>query len=155
MEKNESCLDCNDYLFEKKLDFAYGVYIELPDGDGGPANVNITRNILKLWGVTEAETLELAKRNAKYNVKPMKQVMAELMGLDCSKINIPEDNSMYVLSNDTRNRGAAGMFDLDLLQRTADNLKSDFYILPSSIHELILLTEESVPEKEMLKSMVE
>lgn len=154
LEKNESCLECNDYIFKKKLDFAYGVYVDLLDDDGGHANVNITKSMLELWEVSEEEIFNVAARNAKYNVKPMKQVIAELTGLDCSEIDISEDNAMYVLSNETRNRGAAGILDLELLNNTAENLQSAFYILPSSIHELIFLLEEQAPSAETLKEMV-
>ena len=65
---------------------------------------------------------EIAKKNAKYIVKPMKEVIAELMDLDCSEIDVSDDNAMYVLTNETKNRGAAGMFDLDLLSKTAEEL---------------------------------
>lgn len=155
LNNNEACLECNDYVFQKKLDFAYGVFVELQDDEGGHANVNITKSMLELWEVSEEEMFSIAEQNAKYDVKPMKQVIAELMGLDDLDLNIPEDNTMYVLTNETRNRGAAGILDLNLLQKTADNLQSDFYILPSSIHELILLPKDSAPEKKVLKDMVE
>ena len=155
LKNNEACLECNDYVFQKKLDFAYGVFVELQDDEGGHANVNITKGILRLWGVSEEEIFSIAEQNAKYEVKPMRQVIAELTGFDDSEIDISEDNMMYVLSSENRNRGAAGMFKLDLLNKMAERLQSDLYILPSSIHELILLPTEAAPDKEMLRSMIE
>ena len=149
-------MDCNEYVYKEKLDFAHGIYLELPDDkDGGLACVNVTKDLLKLWNISEDEVFEIAKKNAEYIVKPMKEVIAELMDLDCSELNISDDNAMYVLSNKTRNRGAAGLFDLELLNKTAEDLQSDYYILPSSIHELIFVLEESAPTQEMLKEMVE
>lgn len=156
LDKNQLCMDCNEYVYREKLDFAHSIYLELPDDkDGGLACVNVTKDLLKLWNVSEDEVFEIAKKNAKYIVKPMKEVIAELMDLDCSELDISDDNVMYVLSNKTRNRGAAGLFDLELLNETAEDLQSDYYILPSSIHELIFVLEESIPTKEMLKEMVE
>ena len=156
LDKNKSCMDCNEYVYKEKLDFSYGLYLELQDEkDGGLACVNVTKELLKLWNVSEDEVFEIAEKNAKYYVRPMKQVIAELMDLDCSEIDVSEDNAMYVLTNGTRNRGAAGMFDLELLSKTAEELQSNFFILPSSIHEIILLLEESAPTEQMLKEMVE
>lgn len=156
LDKNQLCMDCNEYVYREQLDFAHSIYLELPDDkDGGLACVNVTKNLLELWNVSEDEVFDIAKKNAKYVVKPMKEVIAELLDVDCSELEISDDNAMYVLSNKTRNRGAAGLLDLELLNKTAEDLQSNYYILPSSIHELIFVLEESAPTKEILKEMVE
>lgn len=154
MEKNQLCMDYNGYVYKPKLDFAYGVYVELPDVDG-VACVNITKDMLHLWNVSEEELFEIAEKNAKYYVKPMKQVIAELLDKEITEIDVPEDDAMYVITNAMKNRGAAGLFDLDLLRKTAEELQSDFFILPSSMHEIILVLETSAPSKQMLKESVE
>ena len=47
------------------------------------------------------------------------------------------------------------MFDMELLKRTAEQFQMNaFYILPSSIFEIILISDEEAPEKEVLKEMV-
>ena len=110
---------------------------------------------LKLWDISEEELYSIAMNNERYNVKPMRQVVAEIMGIDCSEIEIPEDNALYVLRSETHNRGAAGIFDMEFLKRTAEQFQMKaFYILPSSIFEIILISEEDAPEKEVLKEMV-
>jgi hypothetical protein len=47
------------------------------------------------------------------------------------------------------------LFDFDFLGNVAEELESDFYILPSSLHEIILVLEQDAPAKELLKEMVE
>lgn len=153
MEKNQLCMEHNDYVYKQKLDFAYGVYVELPDNDG-IACVNITRDLLRLWSISEEEVFEIAEQNAKYSVKPMRQVIAELMGKEFSEEEPIENEAMYVVTNKTKNRGAAGIFDFDLLRKTAEELDSDFYILPSSIHEVILVLEKEAPSMQKLKELV-
>ena len=155
LDKNKWCMDCNEYVYKEKLDLAYGLYLELPDEkDGGRAYVNVTKKLLKLWNVSEDEAFAVADKNAKYYVRSMKQIIAELMDLACEEINVSEDNAMYVLSNKTKNRGAAGMFDLDLLSKTAEDVQSDFYILASSIHEVILVLEKDAPSKKTLLEVI-
>lgn len=153
IDKNQLCMDCHDYVYKQRLDFAYSVYVEIADNDG-IACVNISHDLLRLWDVSEEEVFAIAEKNAKYDVRPMQQVIAELMDQDVSELDIPEDEVMYVVTNTTKNRGAAGMFDFDLLRKTAEKLDSDFYILPSSIHEVILVLEKEAPSMQKLKELV-
>ena len=153
MDKNQMCMDCHNYVYEQKLDFAYSVYVEIPDDDG-IACVNITHELLRLWGVSEEEVFAIAEKNAKYTVKPMRQIIGELMGKEFSEEDCLENEAMYVVTNNTKNRGAAGIFDFDLLRKTAEELQSDFYILPSSLHEIILVLEKEAPSEQSLKEMV-
>lgn len=152
IDKNQLCLECNEYVYKPKLDFAYGVFVEIPDDDG-QACVNITEKMLELWDVSEAEVFEIAERNAKYYVKPMRQVIAELTCAEFSEEDF-EEEAMYVVTSKTRNRGAAAIFDYQLLRNTAEELQADFFIIPSSLHEIILVKEESVSSKQTLKEIV-
>lgn len=153
LEKNQLCMDCNDYVYKEKLDFAYGVFWELADDDG-IACVNITKQMLDMWNVSEEEVFAVAEKNAKYVVKPIKQIIDELLGEEVSEEEISESEAMYVLTNTTRNRAAAGIFDMDLMKKTAEELESDFFILPSSIHDAILVLEKFAPSEESLRKMV-
>ena len=82
------------------------------------------------------------------------------------------EDKMYVLSNRARSNGAACMIYPYVLRMMGDILEEDFYILPSSIHEVILvpasagisvaemekmvceINETQVPEEEILGSHV-
>ena len=135
------------------MDFAYSVYVEIADDDGIGC-VNITHDLLQLWEVSEEEVFAIAEQNAKYSVTPMRQVIGELMGKEFSDEERIENEAMYVVTNKTKNRGATGIFDFNLMRATAEELNSDFYILPSSIHEVILVLEKEAPSKQSLKEMV-
>lgn len=50
-----------------------------------------------------------------------------------------EDIPMYVLSNQSRIHGAACILYQDIMKNFADCLGKDIYILPSSVHEVILV----------------
>lgn len=57
---------------------------------------------------------------------------------------------MYVLTNRQKLNGAACMFYDDVLKDFANSIDSDLYILPSSIHEVILIpASEELDEKEL------
>ena len=63
---------------------------------------------------------------------------------------------MYVASNQNRNFGAAVILYSSFLMDFANQTESDYYILPSSIHEVILVPKEDKEQEiEHLKKMVE
>ena len=48
---------------------------------------------------------------------------------------------MYVLTNASRSLGAAAMFYPDVKEKAAEIIGGDYYILPSSCHEVILVPD--------------
>ena len=62
---------------------------------------------------------------------------------------------MYVAGNESKNYGAAVILYEDFLASFAKKIQSDFYILPSSVHEVILIpVENEESEISRLKDMV-
>lgn len=62
---------------------------------------------------------------------------------------------MYVMTNENKVWGAISMLWQESLQKLADELESDLLILPSSVHEIILLpVEEEQYSNEYLQDMV-
>lgn len=77
-----------------------------------------------------------------------------LLKLKADMENDEDKIPMYVLSNRQKLQGAACMFYPDILKNFAEEKNSDLYILPSSIHEVILLPATEDMEKENLLEMV-
>ena len=97
----------------------------------------------------EEQLYETAIKNSNVLEPPsidrLTNVMADLMraqGMDEDIIEnqLKEDDiDMYVISNTTKANGASVIVYSDALQQVAENLGSDLYILPSSIHEVLAL----------------
>ena len=70
----------------------------------------------------------------------MAELMAEMFGMP---VSVFEENfkgpKQIVVSNKEKMNGAIAICDLELLARIADKYKADLTILPSSIHECILV----------------
>ena len=60
----------------------------------------------------------------------------------------------FVLSNSDRLYGGRLLFEIDKLSKIADKLGNKFYILPSSIHELILVRNRLDLEVDYIRQMV-
>lgn len=112
----------------------------------------------KLWGVSEEELYEAASQNTPnlcgYELKGIKQVLGEIMQGE----NVPEECAdiipLYVLTNRNRTDGAACILYRNLLKDFSDALGCGFYIIPSSIHEVLLFPAGSTDDRGELKEMI-
>lgn len=79
------------------------------------------------------------------------QVADQMMGEVAGEERAP----MYVLSNQSRILGAACILYQNLMEKFAEEVGKDFYVLPSSVHELILVPALENVKTPNLSSMVE
>ncbi len=75
------------------------------------------------------------------------------MGNPCNNL-IQSDDIMFVLTNSLRSFGAVCILYEDILFHIGNLLRENFYILPSSIHEVIIIPESQAPCKETLNEMI-
>ena len=61
---------------------------------------------------------------------------------------------MYVLSNISRMNGAACMLYDGVIRKFAEYWRTDLYIIPSSIHEVIMIPDNGSAEPERLLEMI-
>ena len=133
----------------------YRVVIGL-DEDGMKSYV-LTNAGLARSKISLEELDEAAKKNtekSEFSVRTMNEVMCEMMGISVGPENEePEGPQMYVLTNARKLHGANIMLYKEYLEIAAEKMNGDFYILPSSIHEL-LAVPVSTAELEELRQMV-
>lgn len=166
-ERNKDLL--KDVPYIKYLDCAVVFQCLVSEEMFGNATIMIHKAHMKIWQATVEELYERALQNTPklqcYDIKSMRDVLCEMMLLEemegtSSKETeeyfkeLPNSVPMYVLSNRSRVQGAACILYPDILKDFAEAIKSDFYILPSSIHEVILLPAQGDEDTEALKNMV-
>lgn len=128
-----------------------------PMGRGSMATVKITNGMLKMWGISETELQENAMQNMKddgYRICDMMSVIRGMFGEAEETGTADLKADMYVMLNQNRTEGAAGMLHIGLIQKFAEDRGTDLYILPSSIQEIILIPFDKKNSPEMLKEMV-
>ena len=122
-----------------------------------------------MWNVSEEDLYEAAFENAnKYlpcSIMPMHTVLGQYVEDNFTeelkeqekqfveKIN--SDVNLYVMTNNEKSFGAATMFYENVLENFAMQLHKNLYILPSSIHEVLLVPESQGLKMDELKSMVQ
>ena len=160
-EKNKELLKRIPH--KKYLDMAIVYYYLLNNEEIENATILIYNNHLECWGITEEELDRVARENTpkllKEDLRSLTEILFEMLskrgfaGAEDLPVE-PDENCMYVLSNSTRIFGAAAILYTDVLKEFADELKQDLYILPSSVHEVILVPKTVGIEPETLREMV-
>ncbi len=154
-KKNELLLNKMPYI--AYLDFAIVFYILFEIDESGTATIPITHELIQLWDVSLDEVQQNAFCNAPTLLpacfKPMQIVIDELMGTNYSEQEAIED-LMFVLTNSLRSFGAACILYDGMLDKISEEIGESFYILPSSIHEMIIIPESNSPSREHLNEMI-
>lgn len=110
------------------------------------ASILIRNSHLDYWHITLTELLTAARHNTPHLLQPtfcpLTQMLAQMQLPDMEDMDLAEqlpDYPLYLLTNRRQFLGAATILYHDLLKKCADELQSDLLILPSSIHEVLLL----------------
>lgn len=64
------------------------------------------------------------------------------------------DKQLYVLSNESKINGAASLFYPGVQEQIAEQLHGDYFVLPSSIHELLIVPDNGNYSFQELRTMV-
>ena len=168
-ERNEKML--SEVPYQPWQDLALVFYYALEDARIGRAAIMIRNSHLQMWGIDRNMLCSDAAHNMRTmlpeELMPMQQMIREILREETSEEDIarlPEelsfaaakdaDISMYVLSNKERIYGAASILYSEKIKRLAGRLDRNLIILPSSVHEVLLVPDNGHMEKEFLHNMV-
>ncbi|MBP3459103.1 MAG: hypothetical protein J6K58_07830 [Lachnospiraceae bacterium] len=153
----------------KFLDLALTFYfnLELPETSGGNASVQIENQHLEMWKIDEGTLYDLAKENTirkmPVRCQTVYEIILEILGNDgirpgqdaIEEFKKKADQvPMYVLSNQKNYFGAAVIYYPGVLKKLGETLHSDLILLPSSVHEVILLPVHGGEDPEELNEMI-
>jgi len=168
-EKNHELLDMVPYIPFEDLSIVYYCVLKVMDNEMG--TMLITNQHVAEWGV-DAEVLhQYALANYKGLLSTKFLSLSQQIALflhPCDNSNplgdacfVPEyndhsDDFMYVLTNKLNQWGAALITCKSLMDEIADYFHEGFYILPSSVHEAVLVPDsKALPEDELALMMQE
>ncbi len=154
--------------YRSYLDCAIVYYCSFDKIDGRYATTLIRYEHMNQWNLTEQELYDIAKRNTpiqhKAEIKNMKTMLSELFETEELQVETEEldeifaedtEIPMYVLTNQDRIFGAACILYQDCFHEF-QNQGINLYILPSSIHEVILVPDcKQIQEEELIKMVKE
>lgn len=133
-DRNYMDFVCHSSFFDLVLTF----HVQLDEGHSATVNPSM----LKKWDVTLEELEEVAWNNIAFThvVEPVDKVLKE-SGMAQEGVELVQDTvPLYMLSNHSKEFGAVHMFDNLVLTLLCDRMGEEIiYIIPSSVHEVLLL----------------
>lgn len=154
-EENEEVL--RGYPHFEIEDMSAVFRVDLGTGMDGTTTVLVTDELMEYYGVTEAQLLEDAVKSAPQIhpavVKRLDAVLNEMSG-GLFPVDESEDSILYFAGTENHYYGASVILYPGFLEETAEKLETDYYLLPSSLHEMILVKDDGSLDPEALAQMV-
>ena len=144
-DKNKELLEKIPYIEFMDLAVVYFYSIHISEDVQG--TVILTKEHQKLLGITKEQLQQTAEQNVKMKYPMKLYQMGNLIATVGEKLGIKglesyiNDNFMYIFSNESTMFGAIAMFFEEELKKVAEQLNCNFYVLPSSVHEVIIVPD--------------
>ncbi len=124
----------------------------------GEGSILIYNSHMEMWKADTSEMMKLACRNTPrlfpWQCSTMEEVLREAMGGEDGRSLLSQGIPMRILSNRQRVNGAGCLMYRGVLEQLAEECGADLYILPSSVHEVILLPAGGREEPGELRSII-
>lgn len=119
-------------------DLAAIFYIDVGRNGDGVMQACITNDLMDMYGVDANELYDISVKNLNTISVPsfrgMSEVISQDFGMD---VPTPDEEQMYVITNGDKVNGSAQMLNEHLMDQASARIGGDFYIIPSSIHEVL------------------
>ena len=119
-------------------------------------SIKVSKDYLKKSDVSEVEAWEQARKNtfADTKIESMAKVLSEMMGIPYTE-ELEEATPFYVISNSKKVKGASAICDrMHLAEFTEQHHTKKLLVLPSSVHEMIIIPYTEDMDVDMFSDMV-
>lgn len=164
-EKNEELLQTIPYI--EYMDLAIVFYSLITTLEAETSSILVRNEHMEHWGVTKEELFEIASENTPKlmgsEIRNLTDIVKELMAGNPLTADIEDEEElyedsreypMYVLTNKNKLFGACCMLYKNLLDEFASKMQSDLYIIPSSVHEVLLVPKKEEYDADYLSDLV-
>lgn len=128
--------------------------LQLDSNAQGTSTILITNAMMEQYGITKDQLHADAMENAPEIRAASFKTMAEIMGVPVEMMPQDMASPMYVATNEDKVQGAAVMFYPDFMDQVAKELGGDVFVLPSSVHEVLILPNNGSMSVDELRDMV-
>ena len=145
----------------KKIeDMALVVSIALVDfsDEHGKSVVVVSKPLMEMYGIDEQQLFADAERNSlSYEpvvFTPLGEMIKNL--IQAENLPDPADEGIiaYIATNRTGFHGASVVTYPDFCKEAAETMGGSFYLIPSSVHEFILIKDDGTPKAKDLNKMI-
>ncbi len=152
-EKNKELLKCIPHM--EFFDLSIVFESILPGEYEGRASILIRNEHMQAWDITQDRLSKDAFQNAplinEYNIISSEDILQGMpVVVEPSDDFIP----LYILSNKSHTNGAACMLYPEVLKNFSEKVGKNIYIIPSSVHEVLLMPETDLMDTEFIREMI-
>ena len=164
-EQNKALLEDAPNRAFQDLSIIYRWVVKVEDS--GIQSTVVHNSLAKQLGMSEDEMFKAAVENTRRifppRIRNMNEVIKDMfmkdgMPLEIAEMmigEIPPEQSMNVISNEQGINGAISMLYEDKLHALAEDLETDLYIMPSSVHEVIAVSSNMGDPNELAQMVAE
>ena len=155
--RNEAVLKELVHIDYGDISLIYRLVFQKSDQKKNVSSVKITKRMIQKWGVLERELNTDAFMSAP-NITPARLLTLDEVMCECFDVPHRGDGqaNMYVLTNSIMQNGSGVILYKGIGEMIRNKTgKKDFFVLPSSVHELLLVPMDMGVSYDELKKMVE
>lgn len=134
------------------------IHIEGLSDANGRSCVVVSRPLMEMYGIDEQQLFADAEKNSLANepvvFTPLGDMIKNL--IESESLPSPEEAGIvtYIATNKSGFQGAAVAGYPDFCKQAAETIGGSFYMLPSSVHEFILIKDDGMPKAKDLNAMI-
>ena len=170
-EKNKDLLEHAPHI--RKEDLAITFHIMLDQSDKGTATTMINDNMMEAYGIDLDQLYQDALLNSPVicpaQIENMGEALSRMMVEDMKSAGAPpeliqemekdlkesnKDNPMTIITNDRLVDGASAIFYSGVMDLVGERMQGDYFILPSSVHETLVVPDDGRVSLQELTDMV-
>ncbi len=140
------------------LDFAVIPYFEVTGEQIYKGSILLKKEYLSCWDIKAEELLEWAIEHTRAKkgmlFSSMEDMLADYLDQEDTEFYGAFGRRMYVLTNREKYLGAVLVYFPDVLESIRQLLDEDYYLLPSSVHEWIIVPTTQISEEKLLLDIV-
>lgn len=153
---NEGLLEEIPYI--EFLDLAICFCYSYHGDELGDGTIPICNTHMEMWETCTAELFNLAGCNTRrlfpWVCRGLGEVLREMADAENSVDTLCMEVPVKILTNNKNTHGAACILYPGVLDKVAQEIGGGFFILPSSIHEVLLLPDAGDGDHERLRGMI-
>ena len=123
----------------------------LEDPSFGNGMIIVRNTDMERWQKTPGELKEQALRNCASMLPPVFRSLADVLEV----LRPADEGNLYLLTNESALYGAAVLLYPGILQEISEYLGGSYFVLPSSVHEVILLPDHGEEAGDLLQIVTE
>lgn len=139
------------------LDLTAVFYIWVDEDETGIMTALVHDEHMEMWGVDVDTLYEIAKENMRMGMPAHVRSIGDMFGIKAGEDSMADcvgPCPFHVLTTESGVYGAAALLYTDQIENMAGENERDIIILPSSVHELLLLVDDGSYDYHELSLMV-